>query len=261
MNRTEGFEREDIRLPQLKCELWNGFVFASFAEEPPELRRALSKLESALAHYSLEGLRTTEPEMIEDLPFNWKVMMENGLEAYHSSRLHDRYVDYQPSRNYQPAPFDEGDGAIFTPMLNLHIDAGLNPLGQCFFPPISTLTDDDRMHTTFATVPPNLMLGWQPDLLFWFLLLPHAVDRLDLLWGYLLPESTFQLPNFADLLEMTQAGIQKFNEQDLPVASSIQRGLRSRFAPRGRYSWQEESLVQVNRWLVPRYQAALKAED
>ena len=33
----------------------------------------------------------------------------------------------------------------------------------------------------------------------------------------------------------------------------VQRGLRSRFAPRGRYSWQEESHVQFNRWLVDRY--------
>ncbi len=35
----------------------------------------------------------------------------------------------------------------------------------------------------------------------------------------------------------------------------MQRGLRSRFAPRGRYSWQEESHVQFNRWLVQRYEA------
>ena len=36
----------------------------------------------------------------------------------------------------------------------------------------------------------------------------------------------------------------------------VQRGLRSQFAARGRYSWQEESHVQFNRWLVQRYRAA-----
>ena len=29
--------------------------------------------------------------------------------------------------------------------------------------------------------------------------------------------------------------------------------MSSRFATRGRYSWQEESHVQFNRWLVQRY--------
>jgi hypothetical protein len=35
----------------------------------------------------------------------------------------------------------------------------------------------------------------------------------------------------------------------------VQRGLQSRFAPRGRYSWQEETLSQLYRWLVQRYRA------
>jgi hypothetical protein len=36
----------------------------------------------------------------------------------------------------------------------------------------------------------------------------------------------------------------------------VQKGLRSRYAPRGRYSWQEGAQSQFNRWLVHRYQEA-----
>jgi hypothetical protein len=35
----------------------------------------------------------------------------------------------------------------------------------------------------------------------------------------------------------------------------VQRGLRSRFAIRGRYSWQEETHREFNKWLVDRYRA------
>jgi hypothetical protein len=35
--------------------------------------------------------------------------------------------------------------------------------------------------------------------------------------------------------------------------------LRSRFATRGRYSWQEGAQGQFNNWLVPRYRAAWAA--
>jgi hypothetical protein len=33
----------------------------------------------------------------------------------------------------------------------------------------------------------------------------------------------------------------------------VQHGLRSKFAPRGRYSWQEGAQLQLNLWLVDRY--------
>ena len=59
---------------------------------------------------------------------------------------------------------------------------------------------------------------------------------------------------------MTSAG--KIIAQDMHVDELVQQGLRSRFATRGRYSWQEGAQVQFNRWLAPRYQkawAALKA--
>ncbi len=35
----------------------------------------------------------------------------------------------------------------------------------------------------------------------------------------------------------------------------VQVGLRSRHAPRGRYSWQEGAQRAFNGWLTPRYQA------
>jgi len=44
--------------------------------------------------------------------------------------------------------------------------------------------------------------------------------------------------------------------QDLHVDALVQVGLRSRFANRGRYSWQEGAQRLLNCWLVPRYQAA-----
>ena len=41
--------------------------------------------------------------------------------------------------------------------------------------------------------------------------------------------------------------------QDQDATTKVQRGLGSRFATRGRYSWQEETHVELNRWLVQRY--------
>ena len=43
------------------------------------------------------------------------------------------------------------------------------------------------------------------------------------------------------------------------VDELVQVGLRSRFAIRSRYSWQEGAQGQFNRWLVPRYQDCWRA--
>ena len=63
-------------------------------------------------------------------------------------------------------------------------------------------------------------------------------------------------PLFEHKLALSDAGVQVFVAQDQDATTKVQRGLRSRFAPRGRYSWQEESHVQFNRWLVQRYRRA-----
>jgi hypothetical protein len=40
------------------------------------------------------------------------------------------------------------------------------------------------------------------------------------------------------------------------MAEMMQVGLGSRFAPRGRYSHEEEVLARFNRWLLARYRRA-----
>ena len=58
---------------------------------------------------------------------------------------------------------------------------------------------------------------------------------------------------FEYLFEQAEAGVNNFNVQDVYADTMVQKGLNSRFGPRGRYSWQEGTLPQFNRWLVQRY--------
>ena len=47
-----------------------------------------------------------------------------------------------------------------------------------------------------------------------------------------------------------------FYDQDMPVAVASQRGMRSRFAPRGPLSRQDFFRSQLAEWLLERYRAA-----
>ena len=62
-------------------------------------------------------------------------------------------------------------------------------------------------------------------------------------------------PLFEQKMALSDVGVQVFVNQDQDATTKVQQGLRSRFARRGRYSWQEESHIQFNRWLVQRYRS------
>ena len=60
---------------------------------------------------------------------------------------------------------------------------------------------------------------------------------------------------FDRLMKINQDSVQEIVSQDLHVDELVQQGLKSKFAPRGRYSWQEGAQRQFNVWLVERYRA------
>ena len=108
-------------------------------------------------------------------------------------------------------------------------------------------------------VPPTLCLGFAPDQAFFFLVRPTGPETIDVEIGYIFHPSALDDPLFDEKIALSDAGVQVFVRQDQDATTKVQYGLNSRFAPRGRYSWQEESHVQFNRWLAKRYRAAWPA--
>jgi hypothetical protein len=66
-------------------------------------------------------------------------------------------------------------------------------------------------------------------------------------------------PGFDQRLAMIMDAAGKIMAQDQHVDELVQLGLRSRFAIRSRYSWQEGAQREFNGWLVPRYQDCWRA--
>ena len=255
MTRTTGFDTKSVRLPSLAVELWQGFIFVNLDSSAEPLSPKLRKLDEALTNYRLDQLITVDPAVIDDVPFNWKIMVENFMEMYHNSRLHHGIHDWAPSSGASYADFEPGDGAMFGFNRTLEPDGGFNPTFRALFPVLPGTTIDERQQVVFALVPPSLLIGIQSDSAFWFVVDPTGPTSHELSMAYLLPESTVRLPLFDQLLEAAIAGVANFNRQDMPTNIAVQRGMQSRFAPRGRYSWQEGVLAQFNSWLVDRYES------
>ena len=251
MRRTNNFDRADVCLPQLKVELWQGFVFAHFDHDAAPLAPTLATLEAEMKHYDVENMVSLPTMDVPDYPWNWKLMLENFMEPYHNAYLHKGihdfalghgFVEHSPEENVimHPTGFDRPDAAF-------------NPLHQAILKPIESLDDERRSRVMFAMIPPMMPLGLVPDHMFYFLVLPTGANKISLRIGLCVPPDALTLENFGKRIEWLVDGIMMYNDQDVVADTAVQKGTRSRFAPRGPFSWKETTVVQLNRWLFKRY--------
>jgi phenylpropionate dioxygenase-like ring-hydroxylating dioxygenase large terminal subunit len=253
MHRTEDFDKADFGLPSLPVHDWHGFIFTTFAKEPTPFGDRFAKVEPYLRNFDLDDCVTPVVQQFPGMPWNWKVMFENFNDGYHANKLHQGIHDFCPSDNAEFTSWDDVDGAIVRTNRFIHIDGGFNPMQKALLPLFPSITEEERWRVTFALLPPNLMIGLAPDQIFYFRLDPTSVDTIDLEVGYVLHPKSLEHPLFDLLFAQSELGVRVIIEQDIDATTRVQQGLKSRFAPRSRYSWQEEAQNQLNRWLVRRY--------
>ena len=189
------------------------------------------------------------------LPWNWKVMFENFNDGYHANRLHQFVQDFCPSSMTAfPVPWDDASNVIFRTAGYTHRDGGFNATHQAIMPVFPKLTEEERWRSTFALVPADAVLRHRARPVLLLPRAPHRAARRSTsrsATSSTRRRSTIRCSSTS--CKLSDVGVQVFVQQDQDATTKVQRGLRSRFAPRGRYSWQEESHVQFNRWLVQRY--------
>jgi phenylpropionate dioxygenase-like ring-hydroxylating dioxygenase large terminal subunit len=256
MERTCDFDKKQIRLPALKLETWLGFLFVNFDPDAEPLGPRLAKVAEAIAGYDLAAAQCASTATGQ-FAWNWKVMFENNNDGYHASKLHRGPLhDFVPSELAEFPEADPKDGGFLRFNATLHPDASFNPTQRAVLPVFPKLSAEDRGRMTFANVPPTLSLVLTSDLVIYLILRATGPESMEQDTGVLVAPGAMDDPSFPERLEMIMTSAGKIIAQDMHVDALVQVGLNSRFAPRGRYSWQEGAQAQFNRWIVPRYRAA-----
>ncbi len=259
MEGTISFEdlRKKSCLPQIRSEIWNGFIFMNIDGKAPPLAARLKRLSAEIANHHMADLGATPNEYWGPNPWNWKFMQENAIEPHHTWYLHKGPHDFAPSRLATFVEWDDADdGAVYHPTGFVELDGNFNMAFKCLFPVIETLTEEERQRVMFTTVPPNLFFGAVPDGVFYYVILPHGANSMTLKVGFLYPKKTLALPNFEHVFKTVADGLMLFNDQDTVANAKTHEGLKSRFANRSRYAPKEKTLPQFNNWLIKRYRAA-----
>jgi nitrite reductase/ring-hydroxylating ferredoxin subunit len=210
--------RQTVRLPTLRLELWHGFIFVNLDPQAAALAPSLAKLEPLWLGYEATGLKALPPVMSD-------------------TRV--------PMRRPDGGMMKDGWGE----------DAA--------FPAIATLPAEQRSRLTFAMLPPSLTLMFAPGTVAYTLIRPIGAeatlagsDRVTY-GGWLLPQSTLDLPDLGARCAAVSEGGSKIWAQDVPINRGMQAAKHSRFLPGGTYGPLETTLQQFNVWLLNAYRRAM----
>lgn len=243
MEEAEGFDRRENGLVPLVLDSWAGFVFVRFAPEGKTLREHLGDLPERLASHRPEALRCTWTLDIE-VAANWKLVLENAMETYHTGIVHRDSVGAQQQR---PIP-TRGDWLAMQVLADRSI-ATIDPT-RAPFPPIEGLDADARRGTYFTVIHPHLQFAVAQDCLWWLNVWPLAADRSRVEIGGCFPESTLALPDFEDRAQAYYARWERVAREDLAVLEGQQAGLASVLYRPGPLSWRDDMVQAVGRWTV-----------
>jgi phenylpropionate dioxygenase-like ring-hydroxylating dioxygenase large terminal subunit len=226
MEQAVNFNR-DMRLPSLKVELWQGWVFVNASKNPEPLAPTISELEAKLAPWNVASLKTVGV-LKYDSPWNWKVLLENFVESYHHMGPHNETLNpiYPHSGTYA-----EETNGNYTLLENPTIDKTLSPsfwVGLVF---------------------PSMMFAMirQPNapIIAWYQMITKSVDQFELNIHVLAPQTLIDSGH----TEETLATYQMIHGEDIPICDSVWQGLQSTQYTPGRLSHLEGCIWYFHEYL------------
>jgi len=241
--------KRNIRLPELRAETWHGLVFANFDLAAEPLAPSLRRLDEVIRTHHIQDMATAKTVGFERLPYNWKNMLENALEEYHTTYVHRGYHDNAPAHLVEHGVYERGDGAVYR-HAGLIIKGGEDVPGRPTFPVIDGLRDRDRGYMIFLAIPPTLFAAVYPHGVKTFRVLPLSASEIEMRISLLFPPATIAAADFESKFERQLSLIELLDGPDIASNTRVFQGMQSRFAPRGPLGPQEATLPQLYQWLL-----------
>ena len=242
MEDADDFDETGPRLPQASVEIWNGFVMANFAEHPTALAPQLSTFTDYFAAFRLENMEIAKTIDYEH-NWNWKVVVENFMEAYHHIGPHNQSLE--PAYHARDSKVPDNDG----PWSILHMPAA-EPHHDGPLPPIESLPDWQRDALFANVIFPMFIFAVNANSMFWYQVLPKGPHEIDLKIHVCLPKAYRELPGYDEVVEGTAAIADMVHQEDIVANDQVWAGLTAPLTQQGRLSPYEKSIWQLNQWWI-----------
>ena len=229
MDQHPDFDPASCALETLHHEIWQGFVYVNLDCKADGLAPRLADLDPRIAAYNLDNWVTADTVDCGIIPWDWKVMQDNG-ECYHHAGLHPQtFQDVFPGEEAGAVTGDEWS-MLWTPARQEVLEktgSGEAVMPGCYFTPLEGLDDFQRTNFLLIYVLPNFFIYLQPDCGLLIRVEPVEAGRSRMAADVLVPASARERPDYSEQLAAFTAFFNRFNDEDGPVNTAIQKALET----------------------------------
>ncbi|ALS58403.1 aromatic ring-hydroxylating oxygenase subunit alpha [Pandoraea norimbergensis] len=245
MDEQAGFCKESYRLPAIRCEQWQGWIYVTLDNDAPPVATQLAELTGLIAQYGMtDYIETFYEEHVWDT--NWKILAENFMESYHLPMLHRATVG--PHSKLEEMECPPGHAAF-----NYHwiTKEATLPIGNAH-PDNTRLEGHWRKTTALLAIYPTHLVTLTPGY-FWYLVLqPRGVDRVHIRFGGgLSPEFVADPAANAHMVSLKKL-LDEVNAEDRRGVEAVFRGVHAPLAKPGHLSRLERPNYDFARYLAAR---------
>ncbi|MEM8706943.1 MAG: aromatic ring-hydroxylating dioxygenase subunit alpha [Actinomycetota bacterium] len=239
----EPFRPERHRLSEVRLEIWQGFVFVNLDADAEPLGPRLAGLDEVVGRFAMDTYVTVRDE-VDVWPTNWKLLVENFMDAYHVFQVHKDSFG------------SDGDSTLDTEMFPGTLDWAhhrvvesddLAAVGD------DRLADDWRRTVVLAAVFPGFVIQLQPDWLWFLRITPIGTDRVRIAWQVAVAPATLAAADDPDAyIAALNALVDQVNGEDHPVVAGIRRSVDRPQFDRAPLSYLERNVYDFDRYLASR---------
>ena len=245
MEANEGFCKDNYQLPEIRCELWSGWIMVTLNPDAVAVSEQLAEVDEMVGDFGMESYVETFRET-HTWNTNWKILAENFMESYHLPVCHAGTIGGLSKFKDMICP--SGREAF-----NYHTILKDDSLKIALAHPDNTRLQGERRRMTYLlTIYPSLMVTLTPGY-FWYLSLhPRGCGQVDIIFGGGLSpefvESAEAQTTFAELKKL----LDDVNIEDQGCTEKVYKGVCASNAKPGHLSHLERPNYDFSQYLASR---------
>ncbi len=246
MKGAADFDKKDYRLPPIRTDIWEGWIYVTLDEDAPPLAERFALAAEKTHNYRMAEYTTLfrADEMRET---NWKLFMENFMEPYHVQMTH------KGSLNMYDADSDIGIDLFpgEAPYLSYHYEEFVGDLIENARKLAPDLTNFEATRgVLIGNFPSHVYVAFPGGHMLWMSLHPEGASRVRMRWGVALPPSYLEFTG-EDPAEI-RALYKTLNAEDKTMIEPQYQGYASPMPGTGQLSPLEAPIWEFGRYLAGR---------
>lgn len=243
MSQNEVFCKDKLKLPQVRCEEWEGWMMISLNPDAEPVAKQLGGVSEMVADYGMANYQQTffETHLWDT---NWKVLAENFMESYHLPVCHAGTIGGLSKLEEMICPPG-------LPAFNYHTILKDESLKIALAHPNNTRMEGERRRTTYLlAIYPSLLITLTPGY-FWYLSLhPEGVGQVRIMFGGGMAPEFMDDPEAQKNFESLKTLLDEVNVEDRGCTEKVYKGLCSEMAKPGPLSHLERPNFDFAQYLA-----------